>query len=434
MDAHEDVWRSPQARALIDAQDVGGLIKFARQARGWRQADLGRAIGYSAPTVSRLESRRVAIDLDTMRRIARAVQIPPHVLGALLVFPVPPLPTVATTAPQAEEDPMHRRTLLTALGLAIPAHLLTTLDDALAVLPAASSPPDLTRIAARLAQARDRYDMGDLTRLIADLPDLLAAAHEASDHHATPDSYALAAGSYDLATVALNKIGRHESSRLTADRATMLARLSGSPVSMAASARCLGIVLRHEGRASVADQVVLRAIALLESTGLTRPSEAAIWTQMLCAAGYNSARLGDRDRALAMIREASQAAARLPVIPGQRLAISPAHVTGYEVSVHWRLGDAGAALHAGRGLHPSQLPTPERRGRLHTDLARAWWQWGKPEQTALALLAACRESVPEVRDRPAIRSMAVQLIERHPRTSGVRELAGAIGYRKSAQG
>ncbi|WP_067140439.1 hypothetical protein [Microtetraspora malaysiensis] len=327
---------------------------------------------------------------------------------------------------------MHRRTLLSAVGLAIPMQLLIKLDDALAVLPAASSPPDLSRVTARLAQARDRYDMGDLTRLIADLPDLLGAAHEAADYHARPDAYALAASCYDLATVALNKIGSHQASRITADRATMLARLSGSPVSEAASARCLGIVLRHEGRATVADQVVLRAIALLESTGLARPSEAATYTQMLCAGAYNAARLGDRDRALAMSKEAREAAARLPTLPGQRVAISSAHVTGYEVSVHWRLGDAGAALDAGRSLHPSQLPTPERRGRLHTDLARAWWQWGKPEQTALALLAACRESVPEVRDRPAIRSMAVQLIERHSKASGVRELATAIGYRRAS--
>jgi hypothetical protein len=52
----------------------------------------------------------------------------------------------------------------------------------------------------------------------------------------------------------------------------------------------------------------------------------------------------------------------------------------YRVGVHWSLGDAGAALHVGRGLHPGQFTTPERRGRLHTDLARAWWQGGKPEQ------------------------------------------------------
>ncbi|MGW0450032.1 hypothetical protein ACWDWV_32150 [Streptosporangium sandarakinum] len=324
---------------------------------------------------------------------------------------------------------MHRRTLLSAVGLAIPAHLLAKLDDALAVGLASPAPPDLSRITARLTQARARYDMGDLTRLIADLPELLTDAHEAADLHPRPDAYTLAASCYDLATLALNKIGGHQASRITADRATMLAKLSGSPVSMASSARCLGIVLRQEGREAVADQVTLRAIELLESTGLTQPAEAATYVQMLCASAYNSARLGDRGRALSMIREASQAAAHLPAIPGQRHTFSSAHVAGYTVSVHWRLGDAGAALHAGRDLHSSQLPTPERRGRLHTDLARAWWQWGKPEQTASALLAAYRHAPSEVRDRPAIRQIAVELAERHPRVAGVPELTLAVGHR-----
>ncbi|WP_433368036.1 hypothetical protein [Streptosporangium sp. CA-115845] len=89
-----------------------------------------------------------------------------------------------------------------------------------------------------------------------------------------------------------------------------------------------------------------------------------------------------------------------------------------------------AATNAGRGVHPRRLPTPERRGRLFTDLARAWWQWGKPEQTALALLNACQESVSEVRTRPAIRAMAVTLINQHPRVSGVQTLATTIGYRR----
>jgi hypothetical protein len=37
-------------------------------------------------------------------------------------------------------------------------------------------------------------------------------------------------------------------------------------------------------------------------------------------------------------------------------------------------------LDDGRDLHPSQFPTPERRGRLHTDLARAWWLGQNPNK------------------------------------------------------
>lgn len=68
--------------------------------------------------------------------------------------------------------------------------------------------------------------------------------------------------------------------------------------------------------------------------------------------------------------------------------------------------------------------------RLHTDLARAWWQWGKPEPTARALLATHREAPSEVRDRrPAIRAIAVDLVRRHPRVAvaGVGELDTLLG-------
>jgi hypothetical protein len=78
--------------------------------------------------------------------------------------------------------------------------------------------------------------------------------------------------------------------------------------------------------------------------------------------------------ALELIADAERTTARLPDQPvaGQPFTVTPAQVTLYRVGVHWSLGDAGAALHAGRGLHPEQPPTPGWRGRLHTDLVSAW--------------------------------------------------------------
>ncbi|WP_328965699.1 hypothetical protein [Streptomyces virginiae] len=64
----------------------------------------------------------------------------------------------------------------------------------------------------------------------------------------------------------------------------------------------------------------------------------------------------------------------------------------------------------------------ERKGRMHTDLARAWWQRSRPEQAVGELLAAARLAPGEVRDRPAIRRIVDYLYLRHPHVSGVREL------------
>lgn len=120
-------------------------------------------------------------------------------------------------------------------------------------------------------------------------------------------------------------------------------------------------------------------------------------------------------------------AARFP--GGSPLPVTPAAVDLYSVSVNWALGDAGSALEAGRRLQPGQFGTAERKGRMHTELGRAWWQWGKPEQAATELLAAVRVSPGEVRDRPAIRRIVAELGSRHPRVTGVGQLVAVAGLR-----
>jgi transcriptional regulator with XRE-family HTH domain len=93
-----------RARALIAARDVGGVVRLARQTRGWREVDLGQAAGYSASTISRLETnRRASVDLEMLRRVARAAGVPGDVLGVLLGLSA--LATVtATIGRRAEED------------------------------------------------------------------------------------------------------------------------------------------------------------------------------------------------------------------------------------------------------------------------------------------------------------------------------------------
>jgi hypothetical protein len=262
------------------------------------------------------------------------------------------------------------------------------------------------------------------------LPGLLADAHDGARSRADL-AHARLSACYSLAAQVLVKIGRYDRARLTADRATVYADLSGSPLVAAAAARELSIVLRHQDQAAASQRLIRDAAARVEATGLTTPAQAAAYAQMLCTTSYTAARAGDRDQAQAMIREASKAARRLPeqAPAGRLFPITPAAVDLYEVGVHWALGDAGAALQAGRALRADQFPTAERKGRMHTDLGRAWWQWGKPEQTAHELLSAMRVSPGEVRDRPAIRKIVGDLATRHPRVSGVRELAAATGVR-----
>jgi len=419
-------WQTERARSIREQRDVGAAIRFARENRGWRLADLATRTGYSISTLSRLEtSRRRPADLEQVRRVADAVGIPLDVLGELLGVSSRAGATVNGTGGfAAEEDDVRRRKLLAA-GLAVPAVLLTGMDDALAMMPEPSVPATSRAVSTRLAQLRGLYDAGSLARVVGALPDLLASADSLARTSPGPARYALLAACYDLATDALHKTGHESASRTTADRAMTNAGMSGSAAAGAYAARSLSIVLRHQGRQELAERVTFRAAEELGKTGLSTRMEAAAYAQTLCTCAYAAAQAGDREHALEMIREAARAVARNPgqPLPGYATAVTAAHVTLYEVGVHWSLGDAGAALHAARDLRPGQLPTAERRARLHTDLARAWWQWGKPEQAAQSLVAAYRESPPEVTSRSSMRTIADDLKGRYPKLPAVTELS-----------
>ncbi|MFD3352940.1 transcriptional regulator [Streptomyces fradiae] len=320
---------------------------------------------------------------------------------------------------------MRRRTLLAAAGLAASTSLLLGLESALADMPTPSG--SSVPLDVRLSRARALFDTGRYGDLLEVLPDLLATAHARLRDHAEKD-YAHLSACYSLTAQVLVKIGRYDQARLTADRAGLYAELSGSPLASAAAARELGIVLRHLNQADTAQRLVLKAASRIEATGLHTQAQAAAYAQLLCTTSYTAARAGDRDQALSLIGEAARAARDLPAVAptGRLFAITPASVGLYQVGVHWALGDAGAAIRAGGRLHQEQFTTAERRARLHTDMARAWWQWGKPEQTAQSLSAAFRVTPAEVRDRPSMRAIVEELYRSHPRVGGVRELARTV--------
>ncbi|MGV9934062.1 helix-turn-helix domain-containing protein [Streptomyces olivaceoviridis] len=424
----DPLWNGTLARQLSEQRRTGALIRLGREHQSWTLAELGERIGCSAATLSRLERRARVVDLGLVHLAAAEVGVPRHVLMTSLAPPSTAAPAgtrVTASSRDAEEDPMRRRTLLTATAAAGPAALLMGLDEALAATPAPTS--GLGALSSRVAAARELYDKGAHHRLLAGLPGLIADGHRAAASRQDLDQARLSSV-YTLASSVLSKVGSYEQARLTADRARTWAEVSGSPLAAAAAARELAIVLRHQDRHGEARRLMTSAAADVEATGLRTDTAAAAYAQMLCTLAYTAARGGQRAEALAMVEEARRSARRLPGTPppGRLFPISPAAVGLYAVGVHWALGDAGAALEAGKDLRPEQFPTAERRARLGTDMARAWWAWNRPEQTARALLDAHRASPGEVRDRPAIRSIVDELAERHPHTPGVRELRAAV--------
>ncbi|RLL70509.1 helix-turn-helix transcriptional regulator [Streptomyces sp. Z26] len=424
----DPLWSTSKVCELAEQRRPGALIRLGRENRGWTLAALGARLGCSPATVSRLERRTRIIDLTLIHRAAREVGVPRHVLMASLAPPSAGarLATrVTASLRDAEEDPMRRRTLLTASAAAGPAALLTGLDEALASTPGptrSASPLD-----ARAAMAQELYDRGAHQHLLSALPGLIADGHSAALSRRDLDQARLSS-IYSLASAVLVKMGAYGRARSTADRARTWAEVSGSPLAAAAAAREWAIVLRHHNQHADAQRVMTSAAADVEATGLHTEVYTAAYAQMLSTLAYTAARGGQRSEALSMAEEARIAARRLPPVAstGRLFNVTPAAVDLYAVSIHWALGDAGAALESGKDLKPEQFPTAERKARLGTDMARAWWAWQRPEQAVHALLDAYRASPGEVRDRPAIRQIVTDLTERHPRIAGVRELHAAV--------
>lgn len=75
-------WATPQAEAALDSRDLGVILRFYRAIHGLSQTQLGELIGYDKTYVSLFElGKRRLDDLESRRRVAECLQIPPHILG-----------------------------------------------------------------------------------------------------------------------------------------------------------------------------------------------------------------------------------------------------------------------------------------------------------------------------------------------------------------
>jgi transcriptional regulator with XRE-family HTH domain len=418
---------------------AGQIVRSARKAADMTLAELGERCGYSAAQVSRYERGLTRLtDISLLRTFSAVLDIPPAALG---LSAASDSPSAADTPDSlsgsrsvalddsGKEDPVRRRNLLLGVGLAAPATLLARVDAALAIMPDPGTRTSAAGMTVMLARARAEFDDGRLTALVRRLPGLLAVGHDLADQSPGDEQrLVLLAGCYDLASQTLHKSGSSQAARITADRAVTYARLSGDPATEAMAARSFAVVLRHEGRPDLAAAVTRTAADRLTASGVRDTRAISLLAQVLCTGAYSAAQAGDHGDADAMITQAREVVGRTTAnwaeVP--RFAITPAQAAMYQVDIWWSRGEPGKALDAARGLRPAQFPTPERRARLFTDMARVWDQAGKPDCAITALLSATSHAPSEVRDRTSIRALASGLVRDHRSAAGARQLAAVL--------
>jgi hypothetical protein len=343
------------------------------------------------------------------------------------------------------EDPMRRRELLaSAAALASAARLggpsqslpaappspAATLEDLLYSQPAAE-PVKLAALRAAVDKARDDFREARYTTLPAELPQLIATAQatvSAAGSSGKAAASTLLAESWIVAADFAVKVNDDPLSWLTADRALQAAQGGTDPLTLADARRAVAIAMRRAGHPGRACDLLTRACRDIEPTGDADPDQFAMYGSLLTVAAYTAATADDRSAAADFITKAATTAARLPAASRRLPAFNPAGVILYKVSIAQVLGDNGTAIDHARSIRIASIPTPERQGRLYIDVARAYHQWGKPGGCFAALLAAERAAPAEVRYRPPVHRMTLDLLRLGSRSpSGLREFARRIG-------
>ncbi|WLQ33869.1 helix-turn-helix transcriptional regulator [Streptomyces castrisilvae] len=420
--------------------DFGALIRGARCTARLTQTELGARCGYSASAISRIEANKLRPEQSAMLRMCEVLAIPPERMGGSAVMGGPAVATVTNVDPADEEDSVRRRNLLagafatgaTAMvgaGSASAAPSsgdpVSGLEDALFRL-ATEEPLELPRLTARVAAARRAFRAAHYNDLERALPGLLATAaatRDAATGLARQQASAVLARAY-VVTAELASKQHSDAAWVAADRALSAARDSGFPVPVGEASRVLAITMRRSGRWSSAVGLLAREAAALDAVEY-RP--AAVRTTLLLTAAYSAATGGDRSTALSLLDEAEEGVERLPDVAGLfTVEATRAQVDVYRIGALNALGTPDEGVKVTAGLNVDHMPTPERRARAWTDIARMNHALGYGPQTFTALRRVEQEAPQEVR-RPALRGLTLDLLYGPSRVEGLREFAVRTG-------
>ena len=404
----------------------GSIIRLARLARGETQGQTGQACGFSQSQISRIESGKAhTYDIRHLARLARHLDIPPHLLG------------LAPASVHASEPPVNRREFVTNAAAVITGAVLPgalEFRDGSATPSAADhgdagftselvrsrwlsdrceydvSPPDLIALRQAVARAKTDYQGCRYAETAAELPALLARLEIASSSLSSDDLItveALLADAYHVAASLQLKLGNEGPAWMAADASMRAAQRSEDPVVIASSARIVTHVLMDSHRYQDAETLARRTGEKL-SAGWCGPSDdvLAVYGSLLLRGAIAAAQRGNASSADELLGEAEDTGRRLGVDSNLRwTAFGPTNVRLHQVTVATALGNAGDALRHAKAVRVDKIPITERRATLFINVAAAYLQWRKQEQAYLALCTAERIAPQELSGRPAVHQL-----------------------------
>ncbi len=289
-------------------------------------------------------------------------------------------------------------------------------------------PPSITRLRAAIRSTETIRRRGELTKITAVLPGLIADARSAVAAHSGADgraAQAVLAEAYQIAATTLAALGKEDAAFTAIERSISAARHSDDPNLETMAISSLSWVFMKQGRVDDAQRVAVRAAERIEPGFRSSPVELSVWGILLLRAASAAVRAGRPADAKELLCLASAAAACLGADQvWYATPFGPTNAGVAAVNAYVDMGEPAKAIsHASRLTGLASLP-PTWLARHYLDHALAYADMAKDNRATRALLAAERVAPEWMRYHATSHRLVAELLARERRRgSPIRHLA-----------
>jgi transcriptional regulator with XRE-family HTH domain len=393
----------------MTATTIGGRIKRARNRRGWTQARLADALGYSVSWVSQAERGALALDrLSVLDRVAEA-------LGVEVVE----LTGQPYRHGSPELDSGHNG--IPALRLALQRAQMPDYRDG------ARAPRRLIELRAEITaaeQLRQAADFRTLGGIMPTLVDDIAASMRAAEGGQRDELAALLVRVCHIARVTSDLTGHHDLAWTAVDLEVRTAQSLGAPAPLAAAIWDLCGVWLHSGGDALrcARTAALDGIDRLEPHVGRDATLTAMWGAMHLRAAVASSRLLAHADVHTHLREA----ARVAPASGNvwQTQFNAPNVALHALETAIELGEPKDALGLAERVPVDAMDSTERKTHYAICRARGLGMAHQDNAALDSLIHAERLAPAHVYNRPMARELVTDLLQRsRPVSPKLRQLA-----------
>lgn len=235
---------------------------------------------------------------------------------------------------------------------------------------------------------------------------------------------------YFLTRAFTTRVGAHDVSMLSADRAMAAAIKADDLDYRAAAAWNVGMILTGQGHTEVVAELAADAIAMLEPTlADATPRRMSVYGALHLLRATQFARMGDEHGVAKALEVADRVAAQVGERNDFRTVFGPTNVGIYRMWLAVELSKPREAIRAAQHCDVSALPSVERRFSYFVELAKAYSIRGEDVAAVHMLQRAERESPEELRLNVGSRAIVCEQLRRENALtrSELRPLADRMG-------